>query len=302
MNSTPMNFMRTDYVDAGTKLNEEVAMFSLLDHQLEQVKYAEEATKYKDRPKSLGAGRVGHPLAPAPWDRGCERALWFEMKMYPSDRPFPAKLYRVFDMGHAAEAMVAANLRAAGFTLITDDGQGNQYGFALARDPETGHARYKGFCDGIVTDGPAMIGGEKGIKLKYPFLWENKAINEKKFEKFTAEGVERSHPQYYAQIQQYQNFLQLYQNPSLLTVVNRNTGELRCEFVRFNQRHCQAIIDRAARVVEAKGPLMLERAADDYTKIPCRYCDYASHCKAAEANRPQESTGIQNAPGWLSKK
>ena len=298
MNSTPMNFMRTDAVDHSQKLNEEVAIFTLLDNALVTERQAADALRYVDRPKSLGAGRTGHPLAPVPWDRGCERALWFEMKQYPSDRPFPAKLYRIFDMGHAAEPIVAGNLRAAGFTLITDDGKGNQYGFAIAKDPETGHARYKGFVDGVITAGPESVGG---VKLKYPFLWENKAINDKKFEKFLAEGVERSHPQYYGQIQSYMNFLQLYANPALLTVLNRDTGEVRVEFVRFNQKHCQAIIDRAARIVEAKGPLLLERAADDYTKIPCKWCDFASHCKKAEENRGGVG-GQQQAPAWLGAK
>jgi hypothetical protein len=98
------------------------------------------------------------------------------------------------------------------------------------------------------------------------------------------------------------NFLQLYNNPALLTMLNRDTGHVRCELVRFNQRHCQAIIDRAARIVEAKGPLMLERAAMDYTKIPCKYCAYTEHCKAAEENRPQVA-GLQQqaAPSWLKQ-
>lgn len=299
----PMNFFRTDTVDPSTKLTEEVAMFTHLDTSLVAARQAEEKDRYKDRPKSLGAGRVGHPHASLPWDRGCERALWFEMKMYPSDRPFPAKLYRIFEMGHAAEKIIAENLRLAGFTLITEDPQGQQYGFAIGRDPETGHARYKGFCDGVVIAGPEEIALPNGdrVKLKYPFLWENKGVNEKKFNAFVANGVEKSHPQYYGQVQQYQNFLQLYPNPALLTMLNRNDGELRCEFIRFNQKHTQAIIDRAARIIEAKGPLMLDRAADEYEKLPCKWCDFQSHCKAAEANRGGNSADPQAAPAWLKQ-
>jgi len=302
MTDQPMNFFRTETVDESQKLTEEVAMFAYLDHSLEQARYAEEKDRYKDRPKSLGAGRVGHPHAKLPWDRGCERALWFEMKQYKSDRPFPAKLYRIFEMGHAAEKIIAENLRLAGFTLITEDPQGQQYGFAIGRDPETGHARYKGFCDGVVIAGPeeiAMANGDK-VKLRYPFLWENKGVSSKKFKRFSADGVEKSHPQYYAQVLQYQNFLQLYPNPALLTMLCRDSGDLRVQFIRFNQKHTQAIIDRAARIIEAKGPLVLERAADDYEKLPCKWCDFASHCKAAEANRASASSPeFQGAPSWL---
>lgn len=300
MSSQPMNFFRTETVDPSKKLTEEVAMFQHLDKALVKIRQQEEANRYKDRPKTLGAGRVGHPMAPVHYDRGCERALWFEMKMYPSDRPFTENLYRIFSMGHQAEDLVAENLRAAGFTLLTEDENKNQFGFALAHDPETGHPRFKGFCDGVVVAGPEKIGSKDDvITLKYPFLWENKAINSKKFSKFLSEGVERSHPQYYAQMQIYMNFLNLYQNPGLLTVLNRETGDLRCEFVRFNQRHCQAIIDRAARIIEAKSPLTLMRASDDYEKIPCKWCDFKSHCKSAESQAPQTQMN-SSAPSWLS--
>ena len=303
MTDQPMNFFRTETVDHSKKLTEEVAMFSLLDKSLVKIRREEEANRYKDRPKTLGAGRVGHPMAPVPYDRGCERALWFEMKQYPSERPFTENLYRIFSMGHAAEEIVAENLRAAGFTLMTHDANGNQFGFALAHDPQTGHPRFKGFCDGVIIDGPKRIGDEKdGVELRYPFLWENKAVNDKKFNKFVSEGVERSHPQYYSQMQIYMNFLNLYQNPGLLTMLNRESGHIRCEFVRYNQRHCQAIIDRAARIVEAKGPLVLERAAQDYEKLPCKWCDFKGHCQQAEQNRTTtDSSGQQAAPSWLSQ-
>lgn len=302
MTDQPMNFFRTETVNHSQKLTEEVAMFSLLDKSLVAARQEEEANRYKDRPKSLGVGRIGHPMAPVPWDRGCERALWFETKRYPSERPFDENLYRIFSMGHAAEQIIAENLRLAGFTLLTEDAQGNQYGFAIAHDPQTGHPRVKGFCDGVIVAGPETINtGSETIKLQYPFLWENKAVNEKKFNKFVAEGVERSHPQYYSQMQLYMNFLQLYQNPGLLTMLNRESGELRCEFVRFNQRHCQAIIDRAARIIEAKGPLVLERASDDYTKLPCKWCGFKGHCQQAEQHRTATDTNGQSAPSWLNQ-
>lgn len=301
--NTPLVFMRTEHVDHSQKLTEEVAMFNYLDAALVAAREVENLTRYKDRPKSLGAGRVGHPLAAAPWDRGCERALFFEKHQYPSDRPFPAKLYRIFDMGHAVENIGAENLRLAGFTVLTLDDYGKQFGFELARDSQDGHAHYKGFCDGVVVAGPARIGGkEDGLDLRYPFLWENKGMNNKKFEKFLSDGVERSHPHYYAQILQYQNFLQLYQNPALLTVENRDTGEMRVEFIRFNQKHCQAILDRAARVIAAKNPLQLARAADDFTKLPCKWCDYESSCRKAEESRPEANAHAQqSAPKWLNQ-
>lgn len=293
-----MNFARTDHVDSSTKLNEEMAMLAYLDHMLVLAKEAEPKRDY------LGGSSLGHPMAKQPWDRGCDRAAWFGYHKYSPARPRSAALYRMADMGHAIEGINLMNMRAAGFTVLEVDPQTKkQFGFELARHPETGFARYQGHADGIVTAGPALIGGEKdGLRLKYPFLWESKGMKNAKWEKFKAEGLENSHPVYYGQLQQYMNFLNLYQNPAMIMITNRDSGDTYPEFIRFSQRHAQATIDRAARVLEAKGPLVLERASDDYEKLQCRFCDFKDHCKAAEQNRPvPDASAQQIPPTWIAK-
>ena len=60
-------------------------------------------------------------------------------------------------------------------------------------------------------------------------------------------------------------------------------------------------LDLSAFVEEEleRNPL-LERAADAYEKLPCRFCDYASHCKDAEINRTMGNPdSVQSAPSWL---
>lgn len=296
-----MNFSRPMTISPTQKLNEEMAMLDILDRSLVSAREADAAERYKDRPKSLGAGRVGHPMAEKPWDRGCERALHYEMKQYKKFSEFPAHLYRIFTMGHMGEDLVVENLRLAGFTIVTHDKDDNQFGFALCFDDE-GHPMYKGYGDGIIIDGPATIGhGDATIKLNYPMLWENKMLNHKGFEAVKTEGVEKAKPVYYGQIQSYQNFLNLYTNPALLTVCDRNTGHIYPEFVRFNQKHTQAIINRASKVIEARGPLQLERAAKSWEKIPCKWCDYREHCKKDEEERATSTSNpTAEAPSWLS--
>ena len=300
----PMNFARTEQICPSQKLNEEMAMVDILDNDLVRINEKKNAKRYENRKKSLGAGRVGHPMAPVYYDRGCERALYYEMRQYKSERPFPAKLYRIFTMGHQGEDLVAENLAAAGFVVATHDKDGNQFGFGLCIDPETGDPQYKGYGDGIIIDGPSELKAADGsiIPLKYPFLWENKMVNNSKYNKFKNEGVERSHPQYYGQVQSYMNFLDLYKNPALLTMVNRNTGEIYPEFIRFNKKHTQEIINRAARIIEAKNPLSLGRAAKSWEKIPCKWCDYKSHCEKDENERAQSAQNpTAQAPSWLGK-
>lgn len=311
-----MNFTRPPgAVTAAQKNAEETALIELLDLSLVQYNEKKTADRYAGRPKSLGAGRVGHPMAPVPYERGCERAIWYEMKQYPSEKPFPGKLYRTFSIGHAAEDIIAHNLECAGFTILrfkpNPDGtlSEEQYGFALAFD-ENGNPRYKGFFDGVVINGPAQIKSAAGdvVDLKYPFLWENKSANNKKFEKFAAEGVEKSHPNYYGQVQTYMNFGNLFTNPAMLTMLNKDTGEVRPEFIRYNVRHCQAILDRVARILDARGPLQLERGAVNYESLPCKWCEYKGQCAKDEHERTGMTASIApnaqipgEAPSWLKK-
>ena len=146
----------------------------------------------------LGGSRLGHPKAPDPSKRGCERALWYEYKKFKNEKPFDGDLYRVFDMGHDAEKRMAEYLTLAGFDLKTEKEGGGQFGFYVAPDPETGKPRIAGHLDGILTGGPVLPGIIKD--LEYPALWENKGMNDKKWKEAVNGGVEKSHPIYYAQM------------------------------------------------------------------------------------------------------
>lgn len=326
-----MNFHRPEEVSLEQRLNEEEALTSLFATSLVAAREKEKADYRQKcidegRPyiKPLSVGRVGHPLALAPFDRGCERAMWYEFKEFPSEKPFDADLYRVFGFGHAAEPIVVENLRAAGFVVATHmrsdtgelidypievvrghaklkDGEVHavkQIGFAMAFDPVTKKPRYKGFCDGVILSGPKEF---EGVELKYPMLWENKALGDKSWKKVRDEGVEKAKPDYYSQIQQYQNFLKLSENPALFTYVNRDTGELRAQLVRFSQRHCQAIIERAARIIETKVAISLPRPVKDYEQLPCKWCAFRGQCQKDEEQRTSTAGAGHpgQAPSWL---
>ena len=123
--------MRNETVNPSDKLTEEVEMFTLLDKALVSAREAAADLKYADCAKTLGAGRVGHPMAPVPYERGCERALHYGMKRIPSDRPLSANLHRIFAMEKAAKNIMRRNLELAGFEIQTADANGSQYGFAI---------------------------------------------------------------------------------------------------------------------------------------------------------------------------
>lgn len=254
------------------------------------------AKRGEEKPRTyLGGSRLGHPKAANPSDRGCERALWYEYKKYPMEKPFDGRLYRIFDMGHDAETRVAEYLRLAGFDLKTEKEDGKQFGFYIAKDPETGMPRIAGHYDGIIQGGPLIT------PLVYPALWENKGMNDKKWNALQDKGVEISHPIYYGQMQVYMGFAEL--PNALFTSINRDTGEIYYEVVKYNEAHAQAALDRGYNVVTATSAVQLSRIATDYNHFVCKFCPYSGQCQKDEEARVLRAQAARlettQTPEWL---
>lgn len=223
----------------------------------------------------LGASRLGED---------CARKLFYEYTKAPS-QGFNGKTYRIFDFGHDAEERVAANLRYAGFELKTHKDDGSQFGFGTAW--KDGIARISGHIDGVLLGGP--------IDLPYPLLWENKALGNKSWNKTVTEGVKKSKPVYYAQMQIYNAYLEL-PNGSLFTAINRDSGELFFELVPFDPEAAQKASDRGVKVISATQASDLPRVAKDSTDFRCRFCSYSELCwKENIVQTPAF------APSWLAK-
>lgn len=225
----------------------------------------------------LGGSRLGEE---------CERKLGYEYHRAPKDegRDFSGRVLRIFERGHTGEDNMAARLRLAGFTLLTETKDGGQFGWADAG------GRIKGHADGVVTAAPYAAG------VATPCLWENKVLGNKGFNDVKRKGVQKSKPVYYAQCQLYMAFLELDENPALFTVENADTGELYAEKVTFDAAAAQEALDRGLRVVEAGSPEELPRCAAKPTDFRCKWCDYAKRCW----EKPDAPAAPEAAPGWLA--
>lgn len=243
-----------------------------------------QAENAKQTPRTyLGGSRLGVE---------CERALGFEFHHHPKDegREFSGKIVRVFDRGHDNEERMAAYLRAAGFTLLTERPDGKQFGFYTARDPETGEARIAGHCDGIITAAPAWFIAAGG---KVPCLWENKCLGAKGWNDLKRKGVKVSKPVYYAQMQIYQAYLDIAENPALFTAMNADSGEVYAELAPFDHATAQACSDRGARVVSARDPRDLPRIAKEPTDFRCRFCDFSVTCWLPDTKQSHDTVLFQ---------
>lgn len=216
------------------------------------------ARNRRQRPRDyLGGSRVGEP---------CARRLVYEVAHAPKDagRDFDASILRVFDAGHQFEALSIRWLREAGFDLRDRDTDGEQFGFTAAG------GRLRGHADGVIVGGP-------DVGLRWPALWEHKALGQKSWTDLVKRGLRLSEPIYHAQVQLYMAYFRL--EAALLTALNRDTLALHHEAVAFDAAEAQRLSDHAVAILRAVDagelPPRIAQAADFYL---CRLCPYATRC------------------------
>ena len=208
----------------------------------------------------LGGSRVGE---------ACARRLVYEVMHAPKDHDFDASVLRVFDAGHQFEALSVRWLREAGFDLRDRGADGEQFGFVAAG------GRLRGHADGVIVAGP-------DVGIRWPALWEHKALGQRSWTDVVKRGIRLSRPVYHAQVQLYMAYFRL--EVALFTALNRDTLALRHEAVPFDAAEAQRLSDHAVDILRAAEagelPPRIARTGDFYL---CRLCPYATRCWGAQA-------------------
>lgn len=244
----------------GSDNREAVTISDRVNYFIDNALIEKEASKEKRR--YLGASELGDP---------CSRRIQLNYLASIDDpnintyvRPISdGRLLRIFNIGHAFEEVVAEWFISAGFKLDRER-NGKQHGF------ETADGRIGGHIDGVLKDGPPFI--------KYPALWEHKAINTKSWGEIADKGVRVARPRYAAQVAMYQAYMDL-DNPALFTALNKNTQELYHELIPLDADLAQKISDKGVAILKAvdSGMLMPPVAhSEDYYE--CRGCRWWSFC------------------------
>ena len=200
----------------------------------------------------LGASIVGH---------GCARRIQFDWWCKPM---LAARTREIFGRGHYFEERARQQFIAIGFKFAPPE--------ALAFSAAGG--AFRGHADGIIIHGPDL----PGVYLIYPLVWEHKAVNAKNWRAVERGGVEKTFPQYAAQIALYQAYLDS-ANPALFTVTNADTCERLHFLVPFNAERAQEWSDRAVNIIEAtRAGELLPRAYDNPEDWRCRMCGHRKRC------------------------
>jgi hypothetical protein len=215
--------------------------------------------------KYLGASRLGHP---------CGRALQYEYMGSGNGESsnLSGQILRIFAAGHLFEELAVRWLRLAGFELLTEDANGEQFGFKALEGRIAGHV------DGVIRSAPSHLG------IDCPALWEAKSMNNRSWKETVKKGVVLSKPLYAAQVALYQAYMEpvfsrVSQNPCLFTAVNKDTSEIYHELIPFDGALAQRMSDKAVNIIRAtEAGELLPRSFSSKEWFECKTCPYQQKC------------------------
>ena len=196
----------------------------------------------------------------------CDRQSWltFRWAEYPK---WEGRILRLFDTGKREESRVLAELRAIGCEVSEGPSPGEQWRVSAV----DGH--FGGSKDAAVRGLPEA-----------PKTWhvlEIKTHNAKSFKALAKDGVRKSKPQHYAQMQAYMHLTDMPR--ALYFAVNKDTDELHIERVEYNQAEAARLLDKAAWLIQLPSPPARIGEADDFR---CKGCQFAGQCHGTDAPVP----------------
>lgn len=199
-----------------------------------------------ERPRAyLGGSAIG---------RECERQLWYSFRWCGTGaRQFDGRMLRLFDRGHREEPRFIEELRGIGVEVwdVNPD-TGTQFRFTAIG----GH-----FSCGI--DGVAL--GLPEAPKTYHLL-EFKTHGAKSFASLARDGVQKSKPEHYAQVQVYMRLADLTRTQYL--AANKDTDELYAERIHADTDAGDRLLAKAERIITAAEPL--PRISEDAAFWKCK--------------------------------
>ena len=198
----------------------------------------------------LGASVIGHE---------CERKLWYQFR-FMGHESFSGRMIRLFKRGHREEEYAINNLRAAGCEVSEyDPATGRQYAFLSGG--------FGGSCDGIIESGVPEAPKKRHIL-------EIKTHSKKSFDDLVANGVEKSKPVHYVQMQVYMAAFDV--DRALYYAVCKDDDRLHIERVRHDPAVSAWAIERAQRIIfDSRIPAPL---SSNPTWYQCKFCSAHGDC------------------------
>ena len=195
----------------------------------------------------------------------CLRFLWYSFRWVQAPN-FDGRMLRLFDTGNIEEGRLVRDMRNIGIEVFdADPDTGKQFSITIGN-----HAG--GSLDGIA----------RGFD-EAPKKWhvvEFKTHGQKSFDSLQKDGVEKSKPLHFAQMQIYMYKMnQRYPGEfdrAMYIGVNKNTDEIHAERVKLDHLEAEKAISRAVIVVGSNAAP--PRISDKKDSQACLFCQYHGLC------------------------
>lgn len=210
--------------------------------------------------------------------RECEREVWYIWRWAKSP-DFPGRILRLFRRGHEEEPNVVKDLRALGSEVHdADPNTGQQF-----RISDLG-GHLGGSLDGAISNVPGFH--------KTWMVLEIKTSGAKPFAKLVKDGVKKTKPEHFTQMQLYMRGTGM--RKALYLSVCKDNDAIHTEVVDFDQAEADAAIAKARGIVEATKPPA--KISDHPSWWKCKMCDHKPHCQGDQAPEVNCRTCVHATP------
>lgn len=201
----------------------------------------------------LGASLLGH---------SCDRWLWLSFRWAVVEK-FEGRILRLFRRGQMEEDVIIRDLRAIGIDIRSSQ-QRVVFGSHIS-----------GSLDGIIESGVPEAPTKRHVA-------EFKTHSKKSFDDLVKNGVEKSKPMHFVQMQVYMHGTNI--ERALYLAICKDDDRIYTERVRYDKETAERFIDRGKRIALAERmPEPMPGASRDW--FECKYCPAHAFCWKQEPTK-----------------
>jgi hypothetical protein len=202
----------------------------------------------------MGCSQLGHP---------CDRWLWLSFR-WAVQPQFPGRILRLFRRGQMEEATIVSDLRAIGMDVRTSKQQARvDFGVHVS-----------GSIDAIIESGVPAAPKKRHVA-------EFKTHSSKSFADLEKNGVEKSKPEHFVQMQLYMHGTEI--DRALYLAVCKDDDRIYTERVRYDKEVAEKFIRRGHYL--ATSDRMPPPISTDPSWYQCKFCDAHEFCHSTKTTK-----------------
>lgn len=213
-----------------------------------------EAKSEQPRPH-MGCSSLGHV---------CDRWLWLSFR-HAVQPTFPGRILRLFRRGHNEEPTIVSDLRAIGMDVRNTSVHQSRVDFG---------AHVSGSIDAIIESGVPDAPKARHIA-------EFKTHSKKSFDAVAKDGVEKSKPMHFVQMQVYMQGTKI--DRALYIAVCKDDDRMHTERINYDKTVADKAVARGQRL--AMSDRMPPPISEDPSWYQCKFCDAHEFCHSSKKTR-----------------